>query len=117
MRAEYFRVSQKTANASRTAWSSSTTSTETICYRGDVFAVAGSDTKVVYSSYSGAGAATVAPCSATAHSPQNFAVGRLAVPHEGQTWARRAAHSMQNFVPGGLSVPQFEQTTLCSDAT
>jgi hypothetical protein len=59
----------------------------------------------------------VAPWSAAAHSPQNFAVGGLAVPHEGQTCARRAAHSMQNFVPAGFSVPQFEQTTLCSDAT
>ena len=45
-----------------------------------------------------------------AHSPQNFAVGRLAVPQAGHTCVSRAAHSMQNLVPAGFSVPQLEQT-------
>jgi hypothetical protein len=49
--------------------------------------------------------------SGVAHSPQNFAVGSLAVPHDGQATASGAAHSEQNFRPARLSVPQFVQIT------
>ena len=49
--------------------------------------------------------------SGVAHSEQNFAPGRFALPQVGQDAGRGVAHSAQNLEPGRFSVPQFEQVT------
>src|SRR5260221_13659890 len=56
-----------------------------------------------------AGAAVAPATSGVAHSPQNFAVGALAAPHDGHMAASRVAHSPQNLRPASFSVPQLEQ--------